>query len=144
MVPMQVQLLAQFGNFGQLRASTFVGGGQMSVTRISEVLQPAWIRTASALAEASSILVAKLQFQWKRTVATSAQAADVLVALMTPAAVVVLVLGLWRLAADLGWTEVFPISTGFFSHWQVWMALAIALKFGGSALAAKMSPNRQV
>ena len=49
-------------------------------------------------------------------------------------------MGLWRLTADLNWTDTFPISTGFFSHWQVWIALAIGLKFGASALAAKLSP----
>jgi len=73
-------------------------------------------------------------------VANSAVAADVLVALITPSAVLALVFGLWRLSSDLGWTENFPVTSGFFSHWQVWIALAIGLKFGGSALAAKMTP----
>ena len=49
-------------------------------------------------------------------------------------------MGLWRLTADLGWTETFPIANGFFSHWIVWIALAIGLKFGASLLAAKLSP----
>lgn len=49
-------------------------------------------------------------------------------------------MGLWRLTADLGWTETFPISAGFFSHWMVWIALAMALKFGASVLAAKLVP----
>ena len=49
-------------------------------------------------------------------------------------------LALWMFGADLGWTETFPISTGFFSHWIVWVALAIGLKFGASVLAAKLLP----
>jgi hypothetical protein len=106
----------------------------MSVTRIEEVLQPVSVRTVSALSNT------RLQSLLKRTVETSAQAADVLVALVTPSAVIALVMGLWRLTADLGWTETFPISAGFFSHWHVWIALAIGLKFGASALAAKLLP----
>jgi hypothetical protein len=47
-------------------------------------------------------------------------------------------LGLWRLTTDLEWTEWFPVSSGFFSHWQSWIALAIALKFGASALLTKV------
>lgn len=112
----------------------------MSVTRIVEILQPAGARTLSVLPGASSTLNAKLRMAWKRTVKTSAEAADILVALVTPTALVVLALGLWRLSADVGWTETFPISAGFFSHWQVWIALAIGLKYGGAALASKMVP----
>ena len=108
----------------------------MSVTRVGEVFAVA----APARENTRFEIGAKLERVWKRTVATSAQAADVLVALVTPIAVVVLVLGLWRLSADMGWTESFFISGGLFSHWQVWIALAIALKFGGGALAAKMVP----
>jgi hypothetical protein len=106
----------------------------MSEIRIAELLQPALVRKGSALSNA------RLQSVLRQTVATSAQAADVLVALVTPSAVIALVMGLWRLTADLAWTDTFPISTGFFSHWQVWIALAIGLKFGASALAAKLSP----
>jgi hypothetical protein len=106
----------------------------MSVTRVEEVLQPVAVRSASAL------LNIKLRSLLRRTIATSEQAADVLVALVTPSAAVASVMGLWRLTADLGWTESFPISTGFFSHWIVWIALAIGLKFGASALAAKLLP----
>jgi len=104
------------------------------VTRMEEVLHAIPVRSASALSDT------RLQSLVRRTVATSAQAADVLVALVTPSAVVASVMGLWRLTADMGWTESFPISTGFFSHWLVWIVLAIGLKFGASALAAKLLP----
>ena len=43
-------------------------------------------------------------------------------ALLTPAALMATALGLWRVAADLNWTGAFAISSGFFSHWQVWIA----------------------
>jgi len=101
---------------------------------MEEVFEPATVRPVSAFRDSP------FQALVRRTVATSAQAADVLVALVTPSALVALVMGLWRLTADLGWTETFPISNGFFSHWLVWVALAIALKFGASALAAKLLP----
>jgi len=48
--------------------------------------------------------------------------------LLTPAAVLVGVVGLWRLTADLGFTAGFAISSGIFSHWQVWLATAVLLQ----------------
>jgi hypothetical protein len=66
----------------------------------------------------------------------SRQLANVLVALLTPAALVALALGIWRVCADLGWAGAFVITGGFFSHWQVWIALSIALKLLSSALIA--------
>ena len=52
-----------------------------------------------------------------------------LAALLTPAAVMAIVLALWRLSADLRATAEFPISVGLFSHWQVWLAGAAILEF---------------
>ncbi len=49
-------------------------------------------------------------------------------ALVTPAAAVAAAFGLWRIAADLGWTNRFAISSGFFSHWQVWLGAAALLQ----------------
>jgi hypothetical protein len=48
--------------------------------------------------------------------------------LLTPAAFLVGVIGLWRLTADLGVTAGFVISSGIFSHWQVWLATAVLLQ----------------
>ena len=45
--------------------------------------------------------------------------------LMIPAALMAYVMGFWRLASDMGIAGGFSI-TGAFSHWQVWMALAVA------------------
>jgi len=49
-------------------------------------------------------------------------------ALLTPAALVAMLLALWRIAADLNWTAGFAIPSGLFSHWQVWLAVAIILQ----------------
>lgn len=54
--------------------------------------------------------------------------------LLTPAAVMVMVLGLWRIAADLNWTSDFFISAGLLSHWQVWLVAAFALQVGARLL----------
>jgi len=48
--------------------------------------------------------------------------------LLTPAAFLVAVIGLWRLTSDLGFTAGFAISSGVFSHWQVWLATAVLLQ----------------
>jgi len=64
------------------------------------------------------------------------QLPDIVVALLTPAALVAFAMGLWRVSADLDWASAFPIAGGFFSHWQVWIALSIALKILSSALLA--------
>ncbi len=49
-------------------------------------------------------------------------------ALLTPSAAVACVLGLWRIAADLNWTNSFAIPSGLFSHWQVWLGGASLLQ----------------
>lgn len=54
--------------------------------------------------------------------------------LLTPAAVMACVLALWRLTADVNATSQFPISSGIFSHWQVWLALAGSLQFFATVL----------
>jgi hypothetical protein len=113
------------------------------------MLQPAWVRTASVFVETGSTLgsrtAAILQELIKDAQAAfDHQLARIFVALLTPASVVVLVLGLWRLSADLGWTEAFLISTGFFSHWQVWIALSIALRLLASFLAARPPVDAEI
>jgi hypothetical protein len=56
-------------------------------------------------------------------------------ALLTPGAFLASVLALWRIAADLNFTGKFAISTGVFSHWQVWMAVAVLLQTFSRLLA---------
>jgi hypothetical protein len=60
--------------------------------------------------------------------------ASLTAALLTPAAVMAAVLGLWRLAADLQWTGEFVFSTGLLSHWQVWLMMAAGLRTCASVL----------
>ena len=51
-----------------------------------------------------------------------------LAALLTPIAFMAGVLGLWGIAADLNWTSSFAIPSGLFSHWQVWLVVAVLLQ----------------
>ncbi len=88
------------------------------------VLQPNWVKGISAIADRTGAALAKIP--------------SLIVASITPAALTALSLGLWRLTTDLEWTEWFPVSSGLLSHWQAWIALAIALKFGATALVAKL------
>lgn len=46
-----------------------------------------------------------------------------------------LMLAMWRLTSDLGWTDEFVITSGILSHWQVWMAIAI----GFGALGVRLN-----
>lgn len=78
------------------------------------------------------------------TLALSRQLPNIVVALLTPAALVALAMGLWRLSADLDWAGAFPIAAGFFSHWQVWIALSIALKMLSAALLAWDGRTRKI
>ncbi len=50
-------------------------------------------------------------------------------------------MALWRLSSDLGWTGAFAISSGLFSHWQVWSILALGLKMTGSLI--NRDPDRR-
>jgi len=58
----------------------------------------------------------------------------VLAALLPPSALAAGILAVWRIAADLNWTNSFAISSGIFSHWQVWLAAAVALQMCARAL----------
>src|SRR5258706_2737454 len=48
-------------------------------------------------------------------------------ALLVPAALMAYVLAIWSLASDMQITGAFGI-TGVFSHWQIWIVLAVALQ----------------
>jgi len=49
-----------------------------------------------------------------------------LAGLLTLVSVVCFTMSVWKLFSELGWTGAFVISGGIFSHWQVWIAGAVA------------------
>src|ERR1039457_4743881 len=57
-----------------------------------------------------------------------------LAVLLPPSALAAAILAIWRIAADLNWTNSFAITSGIFSHWQVWLAAAVALQVCARAL----------
>jgi hypothetical protein len=57
-----------------------------------------------------------------------ASLAAALAALLTPAAVMALVLGIWRIAADLKLTSSFYIASGPLSDWRFWFGAAAVLQ----------------
>lgn len=65
----------------------------------------------------------------KKTTGKNRNAALAIAALVTPATLLAFVLASWRMSADLGFTSAFPITTGLLSHWQVWLAIALAAQF---------------
>ena len=56
------------------------------------------------------------------------QVALMIAVLLGPASLATLVLALWRIGSDMEWTGEFPITSGIFSHWLVWMSLAVLLE----------------
>ncbi len=54
--------------------------------------------------------------------------------LMAPAAVMAIILAVWRLAADLSLASNFAITEGPLSHWHVWVVLAATLAYGAVKL----------
>jgi hypothetical protein len=129
----------------------------MGAFRVEITPQPAVAGVQSVVGATSSERAGKSQVRLAGSLATAVATAlpsgtvslgrqlpDILVALLTPAALVALAMGLWRVSADLDWAGAFPIASGFFSHWQVWIALSIALKILSSSLLAWDGRTRKI
>jgi len=61
------------------------------------------------------------------------QVASAIGTLLVPVTLMAYILGIWRLASDLGMAGEFAIS-GLFSHWQVWTAIGALLHIASSSL----------
>jgi hypothetical protein len=112
--------------------------------KIGATLQPAFVTGTTSTFESKLHGMLRRTLKSARAAFDEQQIANMFVAFLTPASLIALVLGLWRLTADMSWTEAFPIGSGFFSHWQVWIAVAIALRFlaaWGSAGRARAPKN---
>lgn len=121
----------------------------MLVTRIGEAAHSGSVRTAAILVDASSTFVNKVQPLVEEIAqgvcnAVETQVTGVLTILLAPASMIAMVFGIWRLGADLGWTGAFVISDGFFSHWQVWLAVAVALRLAASGLQFRMQARAKL
>ncbi|MFB3779608.1 MAG: hypothetical protein ACE141_18460 [Bryobacteraceae bacterium] len=76
----------------------------------------------------------RLKPVWPERGAVERAFALALGAVLTPASAMAAALAFWRLGSDLNWTGQFAISRGLFSHWQVWLAVAVLLQLGASVL----------
>ena len=66
----------------------------------------------------------------KKTPGKNRHIASALGALLIPATLMAFVLFAWRLSSDLGLTTEFPIAGGLWSHWQVWLGVALLSQLG--------------
>lgn len=114
------------------------------VIRIGGLLYPAWTRTATVFAGTTLAVTGRLQPAITRTAAIASTifeaVTDLVGAFVTPAAVAASAMAMWRLGADLGLTANFVVSRGLFSHWQVWMMLAVMLKMAGWLIQRTAEP----
>jgi hypothetical protein len=76
----------------------------------------------------------KYEHAVRKTMALNRQAALIASSLMAPISLMAWALGGWRVLADLKMAGEFAIATGLFSHWQVWIALGIALQLAAFLL----------
>lgn len=63
-------------------------------------------------------------------------------ALLRPAALTAIVFAVWRLTADMRWTKEFPIPSGLFSHWQVWLATGVLLQMAARTLGRSLRARK--
>jgi hypothetical protein len=77
----------------------------------------------------------EVQRAFHKALKTNQEVGRLLRYLANPMSVAGYALAAWRVGADLNWTGEFFIEAGLLSHWQVWLAIAIAIQFGGAYLA---------
>jgi hypothetical protein len=82
---------------------------------------------------------------FKRVLDTNVnKVAPLLQYLLKPVALLGYVLAGWRVGADMNWTGEFFISKGILSHWQVWLALAIATQATAAHLARPLDNEQDL
>ena len=91
-------------------------------------------RTIAVFTGTMSGISERFQPALQRSAVLFQEAGNLIGAFLTPASVLALTFGLWRLSDDLGWTVGFPVLRGPFSNWMVWIAVAIGLKMTGSLM----------
>ena len=63
--------------------------------------------------------------------------------LLTPLAAIAALMAIWRFGVDVGWSDAFAISDGMLSHWEVWLALAIAIQWTAKRLDQRIRRQAQ-
>lgn len=65
-------------------------------------------------------------------------------ALLIPLALIAFTICFWSFAAELGLTGEFNLSAGLFSHWQVWLFLALMLLLCARLLGSYGTANAEL
>jgi hypothetical protein len=77
-------------------------------------------------------MVVRIRFEKGSRIAkirgTNRRLASAAAALLILPTVMALVLAVWRITAARNWTSTFAITSGFFSHWEAWLAAAALLQ----------------
>ena len=80
-------------------------------------------------------MVVRIRWNSRRAgVPLARTAALTMASLLTPSALIAFTLAFWRFTADLHLTGDFFISSGLWSHWQVWLISAAVLLLLGRLL----------
>lgn len=77
--------------------------------------------------------------QGYRDVEKQASVSSAIACLLSPIALMAGILGAWRFFSERGMAGDFVIAEGLFSHWQVWVGLAVVLRMGSAFLDRPMS-----
>ncbi len=80
----------------------------------------------------------RLQPAFDRTAASSTEALRLVGALLPAFALTCGIVAVWRVGADLGVFDEFFVSDGSFSHWQIWLALALGAQFGSVSISRRL------
>ncbi len=114
---------------------------------VGGAIESSRVRRFTPFEEAAHSMAELARLALRHTTEFFQQSANLASAFLGLASVLALVFGLWRVGADLGWAGQFVISDGLFSHWQVWIALAIVIRFTETLMRAPVpavEPSRPV
>ena len=59
--------------------------------------------------------------------------------LLSPVSLIAAIMAVWRFGSDAGWTDSFFVADGLWSHWQVWLGLAVAIQWSAIRLTRRVS-----
>ena len=106
----------------------------MSALSKAELVEPAKARMIAIFEGLASGLTERLHPAVTRIAATSRLAANAVAAFLPLIAMLAYVFAAWRLGSDFGWMGEFPVATGLFSHWLVWVGVGSGIQMTGSLL----------
>jgi hypothetical protein len=87
-------------------------------------------------------MVIRIQLRTRHSIVDlRSQVALALAALFAPCALLAFTICFWSFAAELGLVGEFYVTTGIFSHWQIWFFTAVVFLAGARLLSSYGSSN---